>query len=146
MASDESLVLCSETRRASDCVNHRILSAPKILFFCFSHQIVETRPYRVPLAVGSDWSSEHPFDAPQLSVTQVGGTDHNVVARHWIYWSLIDFEVCLDVQEKVCLFLSCPPSLRILPLCFEKRRDGRNNKERQGGVSPRCSDLFSLFC
>lgn len=39
--------------------------------------------YRAPLAVGSYWSPEHPLDAPQLSVTQVGGTDHDVVARHW---------------------------------------------------------------
>ncbi|MEQ2222238.1 hypothetical protein ILYODFUR_024110 [Ilyodon furcidens] len=28
------------------------------------------RPYRVPLATGSYWSSEHPLDAPQLSVMQ----------------------------------------------------------------------------
>lgn len=40
--------------------------------------------YRVSLATGSYWSSENPFDVPQLSVTQMGGTDHNVVARHWI--------------------------------------------------------------
>lgn len=47
------------------------------------------RPYRVSLAVGSYWSSEHPFDAPQLSVTQVGGTDYNVVTRHWIHLSFM---------------------------------------------------------
>lgn len=42
-------------------------------------------PYRLVVFVsaGSDWSSEHPFDAPELSVTQVGGADHDVVARHW---------------------------------------------------------------
>lgn len=45
---------------------------------------LKVKPYRAPLAAGSYWSSEHPLDAPQLSITQVGGTDHDVVARHWI--------------------------------------------------------------
>lgn len=61
----------------------------KWMFFFFPLQLrlktlfKHEASYRAPLAVGSYWSPEHPLDAPQLSVTQVGGTDHDVVARHW---------------------------------------------------------------
>ena len=74
------------------------------------------RPYRVSLAVCSYWSSEHPLDAPQLSVTQVGGTDHNVVARHWMELGFMWLNICLfiyfclDLEKKVLKTAPYPPS------------------------------------
>lgn len=103
--------------------------------------------YRVSLAGGSYWSSENPLDVPQLSVMQMGGTDHNVVARHWIrllfkyFW---DRNVCKNVFPLLLRPLPhLSPALLIpSPLLYKV-------EEEPAGVSfpshPLNANLFPLF-
>lgn len=119
--------------------------------------------YRVSLAIGSYWSSEHPLDAPQLSVTQVGGTDHNIVARHWIYFSFMQLNIYLELSWSIwtgqktlenCFlsFWCCTTQLSphfISPPRFYQEEEGqrklKKRKDERSFPCLCCSDLFSLF-
>lgn len=97
--------------RAVTCLNFRVLHSWNWIKYQCS--------YRVSLATGSYWSSENPFDVPQLSVTQMGGTDHNVVARHWIRllfkyfweWNVYDFPLLLPPLPHLSPALLIPSAL-----------------------------------
>lgn len=95
---------------------------------------------------------------------QVGGTDHNVVARHWISLGFICFNIYQSTylsEEKVSKTASSPssssasstlarsPHFSSPPLCYKSGggTEEITKKEGKGGArfSPHSSDLFSLF-